>query len=89
MEIQSSGLERLDRIICKSCDSYTYPSTTSEKIANQQTLPKKPFKCIESVKWFERPPKGEACQSLFARLPKVILGLKEGKRNYKLSDCSH
>jgi hypothetical protein len=50
VEIQSSGLERLDRIICKSYDSYTYPSTTSEKITNKQTFPKKPFKCIESVK---------------------------------------
>jgi len=31
-------------------------------------------------------PKGETCQSLFARVPKIILGLEEGKRIFKLSD---
>ena len=31
-------------------------------------------------------PEGETCQSLFARVPKIILGLEEGKRIFKLSD---
>ena len=32
-------------------------------------------------------PKGETCQSLFAKVPKIILGLEEGKRMFNLSDC--
>lgn len=32
-------------------------------------------------------PKGETCQSLFTRVPKIILGLEEGKRIFNLSDC--
>ena len=32
-------------------------------------------------------PKGEKCQSLFTRVPKIILGLEEGKRIFNLSDC--
>ena len=31
-------------------------------------------------------PKGETCQSLFAKVPKIILGLEEGKRIFNLSD---
>ena len=31
-------------------------------------------------------PKGEKCQSIFARVPKAILGLDEGKRIFSLSD---
>ena len=32
-------------------------------------------------------PIGEKCQSLFAKVPKIILGLEEGKRIFNLSDC--
>ena len=32
-------------------------------------------------------PKGETCQTLFERVPKIILGLEEGKRIFNLSDC--
>lgn len=32
-------------------------------------------------------PKGETCQSLFMRVPKIILGLEEGKRIFNLNDC--
>ena len=32
-------------------------------------------------------PKGEKCQSLFTRVPKIILGFEEGKHIFHLSDC--
>jgi len=32
-------------------------------------------------------PKGETCQSLFTRVPKIILGLEEGKRVLKPTAC--
>jgi len=31
--------------------------------------------------------KGETCQSLFLRVPKINLGLEEGKRILNMSDC--
>ena len=33
--------------------------------------------------------KGETCQSLFLRVPKINLGLEEGKRILNMSDCRH
>ena len=32
-------------------------------------------------------PKGETCQSLFMKVPKIILGLEEGNRILKPSNC--
>ena len=32
-------------------------------------------------------PIGETCQSLFAKVPKIILGLEEGKHIFNLSEC--